>query len=118
MIQSRIAALVASLSVRVPNSTGSTVGAEEPHPLDVGRLPAHVLGAHVDDALEPEPRAGGRRRDAVLSGARLGDDPPLPEPPREHDLAERVVDLVRAGVVQVLALEVEPPAGREALGAA
>ena len=82
-----------------------------------GRLPAHVLGAHVDDALEPEPRAGGRRRDAVLSGARLRDDPPLPEAPREHDLAERVVDLVRAGVVQILALEVEPRFLAEALGA-
>src|SRR2546429_99644 len=58
------------------------LGAEQAHPLDVRRLPAHVFGAHVDDAVEPEPRADGRGRDAVLSGARLGDDPALPEPPR------------------------------------
>ena len=90
--------------------------AEEAHPLDVGRLPAHVLRAHVDDALEPEAGAGGRRRDAVLAGAGLGDDAALAEPPREHDLAERVVDLVRARVVQVLALEVEALARREARG--
>ena len=90
-------------------------GAEETHPLDVRRLPAHVLGAHVHHALEPEPRAGGRGRDAVLAGPRLGDDPALPEPPGEDDLSERVVDLVRAGVVQVLALEVDPPAGCEPL---
>ena len=108
MIQSRIASLVASFSVFVPNSTGTHLGAEQAHPLDVRLLPAHVLGAHVDDALEAEARADGRRGDAVLAGARLGDDPLLAEPAREHGLAERVVQLVRAGVEEVLALEVEP----------
>ena len=107
MIQSRIASLVASFSVFVPNSTGAHLGAEQVHPLDVRRLAPHVLGAHVDDALEAEARADGRGRDAVLAGARLGDDPLLAEPPREHGLAERVVQLVRAGVEQVLALQVE-----------
>ena len=33
--------------------------AQQPHPLDVGPLAAHVLGAHVDDALEA--RAARRR---------------------------------------------------------
>ncbi len=47
------------------------LGPEEPHALDVGMLSAHVLGAHVDDALEPEPGAHGGRRDAVLAGAGL-----------------------------------------------
>ena len=79
-------------------------------------LPAHVLGAHVDDALEAEPRADGRGRDPVLAGAGLGDDPRLPKPLREHRLAERVVQLVRAGVEQVLALQVEALARREPLG--
>ena len=92
------------------------LGAEQLHPLDVGRLPAHVLGAHVDDAVEAEARADGRGRDAVLARAGLGDDPPLAEPAREQRLAERVVELVRAGVEQVLALQVEPLPGREALG--
>ena len=36
------------------------LGAEQAHPEDVERLPIHVLGAHVDVALEPEQRAGGR----------------------------------------------------------
>ena len=80
-------------------------------------LAAHVLGAHVHDALEPEARAHGRGRDAVLAGARLGDDALLAEARREQDLAERVVDLVRARVVEVLALEDDSTAGRrEALG--
>ena len=48
--------------------------AEQPHPEDVERLPLHVVGAHVDVALEAEQRADGRGRDAVLAGAGLGDD--------------------------------------------
>ena len=90
--------------------------AEQPHPLDVGALAAHVLLAHVDDAVEAEARADGRGRDAVLAGAGLGDDPPLAEPPREHRLAERVVQLVRAGVEEILPLEVDPLPGGETLG--
>ena len=35
-------------------------GAHQLHPLDVRALAAHVLGAHVDDALEAEQRAGRR----------------------------------------------------------
>ena len=92
------------------------LGAEQPHPLDVGTLAAHVLFAHVDDAVEAEARADRRGGDAVLAGAGLGDDPLLAEPPREHRLAERVVQLVRAGVEEVLALEVDALPGCEALG--
>src|SRR5439155_15303416 len=94
----------------------SHFGAQEAHPLYVRPLAAHVLGAHVDDALEPEARADRRRRNAVLARARLRDDPPLAQPPREQRLAKGVVELVRAGVEEVLTLQVEPPAGGEALG--
>ena len=90
-------------------------GSEQAHSLDVRPLAAHVLGAHVDDALEPEARADGRGRDAVLAGAGLRDDPTLAESLRQQRLAERVVELVCASVEQVLALEVEPLARREAL---
>ena len=68
----------------MPNSTGAHLRAEQAHALDVRVLAAHVLGAHVDDALEPEARADGRGRDAVLAGAGLGDDAPLAEPRREQ----------------------------------
>jgi hypothetical protein len=82
-------------------------GAEQVHAVDVRRLPLHVLRAHVDDALEAVAGADRRRRDAVLAGAGLGDDRGLAHAPGEHRLADGVVDLVRAGVVEVLALEVD-----------
>ena len=88
------------------------LGAEQPHPGDVERLAAGVLLAHVDGAGQPHERRRGRRRDAVLAGAGLGDDPGLADPLGEQRLAQHVVDLVRAGVVEVLALEQDPgPAG-------
>ena len=110
--------VTASLSVRAPASTGDDRRAEQLHPLHVRALAPHVLGAHVDDALEPEQRARGRGRDAVLAGAGLGDDARLAHALGEQALAERVVDLVRAGVQQVLALEVDrvPDRLRQPLG--
>ena len=89
------------------------LGAERVHPEHVRLLALDVLGAHVDDARQAEQRARRRGRDAVLAGAGLGDDPGLAEPPRQQRLAERVVDLVRAGVGEVLALQVEAEAARE-----
>ena len=50
---------------------------------------------------------GGGGGHAVLAGAGLGDHALLAHPQREQRLAERVVDLVGAGVVEVLALELD-----------
>ena len=86
--------------------------AEQTHAEDVQALAAHVLRAHVDDALQTEERADRGRGDAVLARARLGDDAALAHPAREQDLSERVVDLVRACVREVFPLEVEARAAR------
>ena len=86
---------------------GPHLGAEQAHAEDVGRLARHVDLAHVDDALEAEVGADRRRRDAVLAGAGLGDDARLAEALRQQPLPDGVVDLVGAGVGQVLALEVD-----------
>ena len=81
------------------------LGAQQAHPGHVERLPPGVLLAHVDDALQVEQRAGGRGGDTVLTCPGLRDDATLPHAPGQQRLAEHVVDLVRAGVVEVLALE-------------
>jgi hypothetical protein len=43
----------------------------------------------------------------VLSSSRLGDDARLAHAPCEQDLAQAVVDLVAAGVIELVALEVD-----------
>ena len=88
---------------------GLDLRSEEPHPLHVRALAAHVLGAHVDDTVEAEEGAGRRRRDPVLAGPGLGDYPALAHPLRQQRLADGVVDLVGAGVSEVLAFQVDGP---------
>ena len=44
----------------------------------------------------------------MLSGSGLGDDVGAPHFAGQQDLADGVVDLVRSGVVQLLAFEVDP----------
>ena len=49
--------------------------------------------------------AGGGRGDSVLACARFGDDAAFAHAQRQKALADGVVELVRARVVEVLALE-------------
>src|SRR4051812_32359670 len=83
------------------------LGAEHLHAEDVRLLPLDIDCAHVDDAVEREAGAERRGRDAVLARTGLGDDPPLAHASGDEDLAEHVVHLVGAGVVQLVALEVD-----------
>src|SRR5262249_48842760 len=78
---------------------------------NVEALAAHVLFAHVDDTLEAEERAYGRSGDAVLSRTGLRDDALLSHAPCEQRLTETVVDLVRAGMQQIFALEPDARSG-------
>ena len=103
--QSRMASLMASLSVRLPAVDATHLGAEQAHAEDVERLARHVVDAHVDHALEAEQRADRGGGDAVLAGARLGDDARLAHAARQQRLAEGVVDLVGARVREVFAFE-------------
>src|SRR6266404_686566 len=68
-------------------------GAEQTHAEDVKLLAAHILGAHVDHALESKQRADSSRRDAVLSGAGFRDDAVLAHPFDKQGLPEAVIDL-------------------------
>ena len=81
------------------------LGAQQLHAEDVRLLASCVDGAHVHDALEPEESARGRGGDAVLARPGLGDDAPLAHPLRQERLPDGAVDLVRAGVREVFALE-------------
>ena len=60
-----------------PAVDGHDRGPEQAHAVDVERLAAHVLAAHVHGAAEPGACARGRGGHAVLPGAGLGDDAPL-----------------------------------------
>src|SRR5205823_14910385 len=80
--------------------------AQKLHSRDVQRLPFHVDLAHVNHAFAAETRGDGRSGNAVLAGAGLSDDAAFAHSLREKNLAERVVDFVRAGMKQILALQI------------
>src|SRR5712692_6606100 len=83
------------------------LGPQQLHAPDVHRLPAHVLRAHVDRTLEAEASGHSGDGDAVLPGAGLRDEARLAHADRQQRLPDRVVEFVRAGVAQILALEVD-----------
>ena len=67
----------------------------------------HVFAPHEDFALHAEQGTYGRGGNTVLSCTGLGNDAPLAHASRQQRLPERVVDLVRAGVTEVFALQVD-----------
>ena len=83
------------------------LGAEHVHAEHVRSLPLDVDRAHIDDAFKAEARAERRGSDAVHAGAGLGDDALLAHAPRQKNLAEHVVHFMRAGVIELFALEVD-----------
>ena len=81
-------------------------GAQQLHALHVQLLALHVHVAHVDHALEIQQRAHRRRGHAMLTRAGLGDHALLAHAFGQQSLPECVVDLVRARVQQIFALQV------------
>src|SRR5690606_15965306 len=92
------------------------LGAQPLHADHVGLLALDIGCAHEDLARYSVARADRRHRYAVLAGARLGDDAGLAHTLRQKDLAQAVVDLMAAGVVELVALEVDLRAARPAGG--
>ena len=82
------------------------LGPQQPHPEHVERLAHDVVGAHVDHAREPHHGAYRGRGDAMLSSACLGYDALLAHAFGQQRLAQSIVDLVGAGMGQVLPLQV------------
>ena len=85
---------------------GDDLGAQQAHTEDVGCLAFNVMCAHIDNALQAELGADGGRGHAVLARAGFGDDALFAHAPRKNDLAQHVVDLMRAGVVQLVAFHI------------
>ena len=103
--QSRIASFIASLSVREPDCTACTFAPSSSMRRTFGAW--RCTSSAPMNTSQRRPSSAQRRggRDAVLAGAGLRDDARLAHALGEQHLAERVVDLVRAGVAQVFALE-------------
>ena len=81
--------------------------AQQLHAVDVERLAFHVCCPHIDFAFHSEQRSGGRCRHAVLASASLRNDALFAHAFRQQNLAQDIVDLVGARVVEVLALDID-----------
>ena len=88
-----------------PRRHRAHLGAQQLHAEDVELLALGVDLAHEDGAFEAEECGGRGGGDAVLAGARLGDHASLAHSLGEQCLPHHIVELVRAGVRQVLSLE-------------
>ena len=80
--------------------------AKELHAIDILRLTLDVLRTHVDHALHAITRSNSRGGHTVLTCASLCDNTRLAHALGEHGLTDDVIDFVRAGVVQILALQI------------
>eukprot|EP01137_Pigoraptor_chileana_P017491 Opistho-2@75637 len=84
---------------------GNDLRAQHFHPKDVQRLTPHILCTHIHNKLETQFGANCCRRNTMLPRASLGDDARLPQPLGKKRLSDRIVDLVRTRVVEILALQ-------------
>ena len=83
---------------------GAHFGTEQAHLVHVERLALGVLATHVHHALHVEQRRGRGGCHAVLPGARFGNQARFAHLFCQQRLAQHVVDLMCAGVVEVFAL--------------
>ncbi len=83
------------------------LGAKQMHAVDIRALALDVFGTHIDHALQTVAGTDRRGRDAMLAGAGLGDHARFAHALGQQRLADHVVDLVRAGVVQVFTLQID-----------
>ncbi|MNZ25417.1 hypothetical protein D3C78_425850 [compost metagenome] len=81
------------------------LGAQQLHAEHVGLLALDVGGAHVDHARQAEAGSDGGSGHAVHAGAGFGDQALLAHALGQQHLADAVVHLVRAGVVELFTLE-------------
>ncbi len=80
---------------------------EQLHAKHVRFLSRNIHHTHIHYTFESKQRRHRRRRDSMLPRARLCHNAPLPHPLHEQRLPQRVVDLMRARVRQVFALQID-----------
>ena len=80
-------------------------GAKQAHAKNIQTLAANILRAHIHFALQTKTRTRRCRGHAMLTRACFRDDARAAHAKRQQHLSHCVVDLVRAGVRQVLALQ-------------
>ncbi len=104
--QSRSASFIASFSVPCPEDTGRTSAPSS--------FMRKTFGAWRSTSVAPCKRCRAGRsgpqpwpRLRRAAGTGFGDDPGLAHPLGQQDLAEAIVDLVRAGMVELIALEID-----------
>ncbi len=101
-----MASLTASRSVPRTRRHGPHFRAKQLHAEDVRLLPANVFLTHVHDARQTEMGARRGGGDAVLARAGFGDHAAFAHPHGQQRLPHRVVDLMGARVVEVLAFQI------------
>ena len=84
---------------------GNDLCTEELHPEDIESLAADIFGTHVDSTLKTELGTDGGSGDTVLPSTSLSNDLGLAEAASKKHLTECIVDLMRAGVVEIFTLE-------------
>ena len=81
--------------------------AQQMHTVHIRRLALHVFRAHIDHTLQAITGTDGGGGHTVLASTRFGNHAGFAHALGQQGLAYGVVDFVRTGVVQVLALEVD-----------
>ena len=84
---------------------GNDLCAQQAHAEHIWLLPLNVFCAHVNKAGQAKTCADGCGGNAMLASASFRDDARLAHTNSQQNLANAVVDLMRAGVVQLIALE-------------
>ena len=69
-------------------------------------MPFNIRLAHEDHAFQAKARADCCRRHTVLAGAGLSNDPGFAHPHGKQDLAEAIIDFVRAGMIELITLQI------------
>ncbi len=92
-----------------PGAAGDRMhpGAQQFHAVHVQRLTDSVFLSHINLTFHVQQGGGGGSGHAVLPCAGLGNEAGLSHLFSQQGLAQHIVDLVRAGMVQILSLEID-----------